>query len=337
MCLDDLPRVALAHLPTPLEPAPALTRALGGPRLFIKRDDCTGLAGGGGKVRKLEFLVGDALARGADVLVTEGGAQSNHCRQTAAAAAKTGLDCVLVLSPSHAPGFTGNLLLDYLLGARVVMVERAADRALGMEEAARELRDAGRRPYLIPTGGSTGVGAVGYVAAWREMEEQARALGIVVDAVVFCSGSGGTHGGLAVGARLFGSATEVVGISDGAPRADLREMVLRVARETAAVLGTPLALSADDIVLHDEYAPEGYGVPSAAMVEAVRLVARTEGLLLDPVYTGKAMAGLIGLIRRHRFGPDQTVVFIHTGGTPALFAYAETFAGAAPSGSLWRA
>ncbi|MDQ7859726.1 MAG: D-cysteine desulfhydrase [Armatimonadota bacterium] len=337
MRLDDLPRVVLAHLPTPLEFAERLTRALGGPRLFIKRDDCTGLAGGGNKARKLEFLVGDALAQGADVLVTEGGAQSNHCRQAAAAAAKTGLDCVLVLSPSQAPGFTGNLLLDHLLGARVVTVERAADRALAMAQVARELREAGRRPYVIPTGGSTGIGALGYVAAWRELEEQSRSLGVAFDAVVFCSGSGGTHGGLVAGAKLFESATRVVGISDGAPRAELLEMVLRVACETAAVLGAPLVFSADEIAIHDEYAPEGYGAPSAAMVEAVRLVARTEGLLLDPVYTGKAMAGLIGLIRTGRLTPDHTVVFLHTGGTPALFAYAETFAGTVEPGAPWRA
>jgi L-cysteate sulfo-lyase len=328
MRLDELPRVSLAHLPTPLESAPSLTRALGGPRLFIKRDDCTGLAGGGNKVRKLEFIVGDALARGADVLITEGGMQSNHCRQTAAAAAKTGMECVLVLSPAHTPGFTGNLLLDEILGARVVAVARGADRRPAMEQIARGLRAAGRRPYVIPTGGSTGIGALGYVDALRELETQARALDVAFDAIVFCSGSGGTHGGLAAGAKLLGSPTRLIGISDGEPRAALVEMVLRVVREVAGVLGVRLAFSADEIVVHDEYAREGYGVPNAAMVEAVRLVARTEGTLLDPVYSGKAMAGLIDLVRTGRFAKDQAVAFIHTGGTPALFAYADVFAAA---------
>jgi L-cysteate sulfo-lyase len=335
--LEHLPRVSLAHLPTPLELMPSLTRALGGPRLFIKRDDCTGLAGGGNKVRKLEFLVGDALAQGADVLVTEGGRQSNHCRQTAAAAVKVGMECVLVLSPAYTPGLTGNLLLDQLLGARLVPVEQASDRQPMVEQIARELRAAGKRPYLIPTGGSTGVGALGYVNALQELETQAGALGVAFDAIVFCSGSGGTHGGLIAGTKLLGNRARVIGISDGEPKAALVGMVLRVAREVADVLGAHLAFSAGEIVVHDEYAPEGYGMPSAAMVDAVRLVARTEGILLDPVYSGKAMAGLIDLVRTGRFAKDQTVAFVHTGGTPALFAYADRFTTASEGTPGWPA
>ncbi len=326
MLPPHLPRVSLAHLPTPLEFMPALTKTLGGPRLFIKRDDCTGLATGGNKTRKLEFLIGDARAKGSDALITEGGLQSNHCRQAAAAAVKAGMRCVLVLSRAPNAEVTGNLLLYQILGAEVVLVEAGADRKPVMEQVARDLRAGGRTPYIIPTGGSNGVGALGYVNALHEMETQANAMGIAVDAVVFASGSGGTHGGLVAGAKLLHSNARLIGISDGEPRDELVEMVLRVAREAVQVLGAPLSFSADEIVVHDEYSREGYGVPNAAMVEAVRLVARTEGILLDPVYTGKAMAGLIDLVQQGLFAKDQSVVFIHTGGVPALFAYRDSFA-----------
>lgn len=326
MLFDGLPRLPLCHLPTPLEEMPALARALGGPRLFIKRDDCTGLATGGNKARKLEYLVGEAQALGADVLITEGGMQSNHCRQTAAAAVRSGMGCVLVLSRGRHAEVTGNLLLDQLLGARLVLVGSGAERRPTMERIAAELSAEGRRPYLIPTGGSSGVGAVGYVRALHEIGEQARARGIAVNAVVFPSGSGGTHGGLVAGARLLGSRARIVGISDGEPRASLVEMVCRVARETGQALGVPLTVAPGEIEAHDEYAREGYSVPNAGMIEAVRLVARTEGIVLDPVYTGKAMAGLIDLVRRGAFAPDDTVVFIHTGGVAGLFAYPEGLA-----------
>jgi D-cysteine desulfhydrase family pyridoxal phosphate-dependent enzyme len=326
MFLGHLPRVTLAHLPTPLEFMPALTAKLGGPRLFIKRDDCTGLATGGNKTRKLEFLVGDARARGSDVLITEGGMQSNHCRQTAAAAAKAGMECVLVLSRAYSTEVTGNMLLNQLLGARVVLVEHGADRQPRMAEVARELERKGKHPYVIPTGGSNGVGALGYVNALHEMEAQASALGVSFDAVVFCSGSGGTHGGLAAGAKLLHSKAEMIGISDGEPRRELVDMVVRVAHDVARVLDAPVTCSPEEIIAYDEYATEGYGIPNAGMIGAVRLVARTEGVLLDPVYTGKAMAGLIDLVKRGRFTKGQSVVFIHTGGTPALFAYRDSFA-----------
>jgi D-cysteine desulfhydrase family pyridoxal phosphate-dependent enzyme len=330
MFLGHLPRVSLAHLPTPLEFMPQLTKTLGGPRLFVKRDDCTGLATGGNKARKLEFLIGDARSKRSDVLITEGGAQSNHCRQTAAAAAKLGMDCVLVLSRAYTPGVTGNLLLDQILGARVVFVEKASDRGPMMEHLAAELRGKGKAPYVIPTGGSNGIGALGYVNALHELEAQAAAAGVSVDAIVFSSGSGGTHGGLLAGAKLLHSRAALVGISDGEPRHELTEMVLRVAREAAQVLEAPLTFSAGDVIVYDEYSRDGYGVPNAAMVEAVRLVARTEGILLDPVYTGKAMAGLIDLVAKGRFTRDQSVVCVHTGGGPALFAYQDSFAESIP-------
>ncbi len=326
MFLGHLPRFPLAHLPTPLEEMRSLTKALGGPRLFIKRDDATGLATGGNKTRKLEFLVGDAVAKGCNVLVTEGGAQSNHCRQSVAAAVRAGMECVLVLSRAYHPENTGNLLLDQILGAKIVMVEKSSDRKPKMEQVAADLRAAGKKPYLFPTGGSNGVGATGYVNALHELEGQANAIGVSFDAVVFCSGSGGTHGGLAVGAKLLNSRAKIIGISDGETRAELVDMVLRVCRETAAYLGVSMAFSADDLIAYDEYAREGYAVPNAAMVEAVRWLARTEGILLDPVYSGKAMAGLIDLIKKGVLKRGQNVCFIHTGGTPALFAYRDSFA-----------
>ena len=326
MLFDGLPRLPFCHLPTPLEEMPALGRALGGPRLLIKRDDCTGLATGGNKARKLEYLVGAAQALGADVLITEGGMQSNHCRQTAAAAVRSGMGCVLVLSRGRHAEVTGNLLLDQLLGARLVLVGSGAERRPMMERIAGELSAEGRRPYLIPTGGSSGVGAVGYVRALEEITQQARTRGISVHAVVFPSGSGGTHGGLVAGAKLLGNRARIVGISDGEPRASLVEMVCRVARETGQALGVPLSVAPEEVEAHDEYAREGYSVPNAGMIEAVRLVARTEGIVLDPVYTGKAMAGLIDLVRRGAFAPGENVVFIHTGGVAGLFAYPEGLA-----------
>jgi len=328
--LDALPRASLAHLPTPLEEMPRLSAALGGPRLFVKRDDCTGLGTGGNKTRKLEFLVADAQAKGADTLVTDGGVQSNHCRQTAAAAARTGMDCVLVLQRGFSDEETGNLLLDRILGAQVVLIDAAANLADAVAEAAAELERSGKTPYVIPTGGSNGVGAMGYANAIREIAVQAVELGLGFDAIVTASGSGGTQGGLVVGKKLFDQPAQIVGISDGEPSEELTEMILEVASDAERVLGRPLGLSSDDVRVFDEYYGEGYGIPTPEMVEAVHLVARSEGILLDPVYSGKAMAGLLDLIRRGHFEPTQNVLFIHTGGTPALFAYREALVADGP-------
>jgi len=319
----DLPRVSIAHLPTPIDELPRLSRELGGPRLFAKRDDCTGLAMGGNKTRKLEFLLGDALERGADTLITEGGVQSNHCRQTAAAANHAGLGCVLVLSEGFANELTGNLFLDHLLGARVVTTTGA--RADVMNEIAADLRREGKRPYVIPTGGSNGVGAMGYAQCMVELAEQSEAMGEHFDVIVTASGSGGTQGGLVLGKKLIESPARIVGISDGETRAELAEMVLRVARDGAALLGADLAFRDEELEIYDQYYGPGYGVPTSQMVAAVRQVARCEGLLLDPVYNGKAMSGLIDLVARGQIAADQNVLFLHTGGTPALFAYRESF------------
>jgi D-cysteine desulfhydrase family pyridoxal phosphate-dependent enzyme len=326
MMTGDLPRVKLAHLPTPIESLPRLSSVLGGPHLFVKRDDCTGLGAGGNKTRKLEFLVGDALAQGADTLMTEGSLQSNHCRQTAAAAAAVGMNCVLVLNRGYTDEVTGNLLLDQILGAEIVVVEQAEDRAAAMSERAKELTANGKQPYLIPTGGSNGVGAMGYASFMEEVEAQSTALGIRFDSIVTASGSGGTQGGLVLGRRILGPPSEIIGISDGEPRDELTTAVLAVANEGATVLQVDETFTGEDVTIYDEYYGEGYGMPTPEMVDSVRLVARTQGIVLDPVYSGKAMAGLIDLIRKGRFDREANILFLHTGGTPALFAYATEFA-----------
>ncbi len=325
MNIDKLPRIELAHLPTPIEAMETLSAELGGAHLFVKRDDCTGLATGGNKTRKLEYLLADAKEKGADTLITEGGSQSNHCRQTAAAAAKVGLDCTLVLNRGFADEETGNLLLDRMLGAEVVFVDDSTQRGSAVAETAERLQREGRTSYVVPTGGSNGLGAMGYAIALREIQSQEKALGVKFDAVVVASGSGGTQGGLVFGKKLFDFPAEIIGISDGEPRDELSKQVLRVAREAARLLNEPMTFAPTEVTVFDEYYGEGYGIPNEAMVSAVKRVARTEGILLDPVYSGKAMAGLIDLVGKGHFNSAQNVLFIHTGGTPALFAYAASF------------
>jgi D-cysteine desulfhydrase family pyridoxal phosphate-dependent enzyme len=328
MLTDSLPRVSLAHLPTPLEEMPRLREALGdGPRLLVKRDDQTGLATGGNKTRKLEFLVAEALAQGADTLVTAGGPQSNHCRQTAAAAAKMGLRCVLVLG-SHPPfrsEWNGNLLLDDLLGAKVHWAGDH-DRNTALAEVADTLRAAGGRPYAIPVGGSVPIGAVGYVAAVEELAGQLAERGEQVDRIVFASGSAGTHAGLLVGVKALDLDARVEGINDDKV-VGLLAKIQGLARATAVHLGLDLSFSEGDFILHDAYGAPGYGVITDAEREAIRLLARTEGIIVDPVYTGRALAGLIDLVRQGVYGPDETVLFWHTGGTAGLFARAAELLG----------
>ena len=324
--LASVERLALAHLPTPLEPLPRLTEALQGPRILVKRDDCTGLGLGGNKTRKLEFLMADARARGADTVITTGGVQSNHVRQTAAAAARLGLACELVLTrvvPWGGPDYelTGNIQLDRLFGARVQLHDAGTDRAAAMEVLAESLRRAGHRPYQIPTGGSNAVGALGYVAAAAELAAQARAQGLRIAAVVHACSSGGTQAGLAAGFAALDPAVKVIGIDvDAHPEAVAAE-VRRLASEVWRRLALPGEFPAEKVILESGYAGEAYGLPTAAMREAVTRTAQLEGLLLDPVYSGKAMAGLIGLVGAGAFATDDTVVFLHTGGTPALFPY----------------
>jgi L-cysteate sulfo-lyase len=322
MLADAVPRVRLGHLPTPLEELPRLTRALGGPRLLVKRDDQTGLATGGNKTRKLEFSVAEALRQGADTLVTLGAVQSNHARQTAAAAARCGLRCVLVLR-GHAPtAVTGNLLLDHLLGARVVFSGDRTREEIAAEVVA-EQRAAGHRPYLVPVGASDEVGAVGFVAALEELRGQLEERRLGVDRIVVASSSFGTQAGLCVGAKALGFRPQIVGIAIDARRSEVQAGVADIARRTIQRLGLELSLAPEEVVAFDGYLGAGYAVMGEPEREAILLTARHEGLLLDPVYTGRAMAGLIDLIRKGEIGDQETVLFWHTGGAAALYAYAE--------------
>ena len=326
----NLPRLPIAHLPTPLEPLPRLSTELG-PRIFIKRDDQTGLAGGGNKTRKLEFLVADALAapRKADTLITVGAPQSNHARQTAAAAAKFGLRCILVLRGDAPPEATGNLLLDHLLGAQVIWSGKRSREEV-MEEVADEEKAAGRHPYPVPLGGSTPLGAAAYALAMVELKEQIDAMRgqgesetrPYFDRIIFASSSGGTQAGLVVGAGMTGFRGEVSGISVDEDLETLRSTVARIATETATLLGQPRAYSPQDISANTDYLGAGYAIMGKPEREAIELFAQTEGILVDPVYTGRAAAGMTDLIRRGVIGKQETILFWHTGGTPALWAYA---------------
>jgi len=322
MLTEHLPRTRLAHLPTPLEELPRLTRALGGPRLLIKRDDQTGLATGGNKARKLEFSVGEALRQGADTLITLGGVQSNHCRQTAAAAARCGLRCCVVLR-GHAPaGWNGNLLLDHLLGAQVVFSgdrtrEQVADEVVRTEQAA------GHRPFLIPVGASDEIGAMGFVAAIEELDRQVKECRLPLDRVVFASSSAGTQAGLCVGAKAIGFKSQLAAVAIDSQRHELQAEVARIAAPALRRLGLDGTFAPEEVTAYDGYLGAGYGIMGEPEQEAIELMARYEGILLDPVYTGRAMAGLIDLIRTGEFGKHETIVFWHTGGSAALFAYAD--------------
>ena len=322
MITEQVKRVSLGHFPTPLHALPRLSEKLGGPRLFVKRDDQTGLATGGNKTRKLEFLVADALDRHMDTLITAGAPQSNHARQTAAAAAKAGMKCVLVLRGQPQSGRQGNLLLDELLGAEIRWAAREAVEAT-MTETANELSVKGYSPYLIPYGGSNPIGATGYVAAMEELMEQAKQMNLRFDRIVFASSSSGTQAGLAVGAKATGYTGQVLGISVDEKRDDLQTKAARLATETAAHLGQIMKFAPGDIDVNADYLGAGYAVLGEPEREAIRLAAQTEGLLLDPVYTGRAFAGMMDLIRKGSIRRDETVLFWHTGGTPALFAYAD--------------
>lgn len=328
MLLSRFPRVPLAHLPTPLEFLPRLTRHLGGPNIYVKRDDCTGLATGGNKTRKLEFLMGEALARRATAVVTQGAVQSNHARQTAAAAARLGLRCELVLerrvrAADAAYRTSGNVLLDRLLGAGLREVDAGTDMDAAMEGIAEELKAEGETPYVIPGGGSNPVGALGYVGCALELLTQANHERLVIDHVVHATGSTGTQAGLLAGLKAAHSRIPLLGIGVNAPRAIQEQRVFDLAVRTAELLGAAGAVTREDVVANCDYVGAGYGVPTEAMQDAVLTLARLEGLLLDPVYSGKALAGLMDLVRKGWFEGAQNIVFIHTGGSAGLFAYAD--------------
>jgi D-cysteine desulfhydrase len=314
--MREIPRLRFAHLPTAVEELPRLSEHLGGPRILVKRDDQTGLAFGGNKTRKLEFLLAEAREQGAQTLISAGAIQSNHCRQTAAAAARYGFKCILVLTGDLPEQPSANLLLDRLFGAQIVTVADRKDRDRILEETFQQAASEGLQPYLVPYGGSSPTGALGYAFAMQEFLEQA----VPADVIVFGTSSGGTHAGLVLGQRVFGYKGRVLGISIDESEDWLKSHVSKLAGEAAEKLGEHIQFTPQDVLASDAYCTAGYGILTAAEREAVDLFARLEGLLLDPVYTGRAAAGMLDLIRQGYFKKDETVLFWHTGGQPALFA-----------------
>lgn len=328
MHFSRFPRVHLAHLPTPLEPMERLSKHLGGARLWIKRDDCTGLSTGGNKTRKLEFLMGEALARGADTVITQGATQSNHARQTAAAAAKLGLACHILLEDrtgNNSPDYTmnGNVLLDRLHGASISKRAKDSDMNAEMENLAADLRDKGKRPYIVPGGGSSPVGALGYANCALELLHQANEMDLKIGHIVQATGSAGTQAGFVAGLVALNANIPVLGISVRAPKEKQEANVFDLAQRTAEYFGAPGVVKSEHIVANSDYVGAGYGIPTDGMREAVKLAARFEGILLDPVYTGKGFDGLIDHVRCGFFPKDSDVVFLHTGGSAGLFGYAD--------------
>lgn len=330
IALAKFPKVRLGHLPTPLEPMDRLSELLGGPRLWVKRDDCTGLSSGGNKTRKLEYLMADAQAQGADTIITQGATQSNHARQTAAAAAKLGMACHILLEDrtgynDDSYNLSGNVLMDRLHGATVSKRGGGTDMNAEMATLAEKLLQDGRAPYVIPGGGSNPIGALGYVNCAREIAEQATNIGLKIDAFVHATGSSGTQAGLVTGLAAIRSDIHLLGIGVRAPQEKQEQMVFDLAQRTADYLGTGINIDRAMVRANCDYVGPGYGLPTDGMKEAVKLLARTEGLLFDPVYSGKGLDGLINLVRGGHFGDMENVVFLHTGGSAALFGYPETF------------
>jgi D-cysteine desulfhydrase family pyridoxal phosphate-dependent enzyme len=311
----NISRLNLAQLPTPVEALPRLSEVLGGPRLLIKRDDQTGLAFGGNKTRKLEFLVAEARDQGAKTLISGGALQSNHCRQTAAAAARFGFKCVLVLTGDKPNQASANLLLDKLFGAEIVYVTDREDRDTILQETFDRAAKQGMKPYLVPYGGSNATGALGYAFAMKELMEQ----NLQADCIVFATSSGGTHAGLLLGQCVFGYKGKLLGISVDEPEEWLKQHVSELASLASEKLGKRIEFTPGEVWANANYCSAGYGVLTEQEREAIHLFATCEGLLLDPVYTGRAAAGMIDLIRKGFFKKDETVLFLHTGGQPALF------------------
>lgn len=332
MNLAQFPRRRYTEGKTPLEFLPNFSKALGGPNIYIKRDDLLGLTSGGNKTRKLEFLIADALSQGADTIITCGAVQSNHCRLTLAAAVKEGLKCRLVLEErvkgSYSPDASGNNFLFHLLGVEKVSVVPGGSNMMdAMQKVAEELAAEGRKAYIVPGGGSNEIGSIGYVACAQEIMEQTFEKGIKLDHIVTPSGSAGTHTGIVVGFYGNNMNIPITGISVNRNKETQEEVVYNLVQKTAAKVGVKGAIPREAVEVIDDYVGTGYSLPTTAMVEAVQLLARTEGILLDPVYTGKAMSGLIGMIRQGRFKKGENVMFLHTGGSPALYAYTPVILG----------
>ena len=325
MNLNRFPRVRLTHNPTPLHPMTRLSNHLGGPEIWIKRDDCTGLATGGNKTRKLEFLVGEALEQGADILVTQGAVQSNHARQTVAAACLHGMKCHILLErrvPDHEENYeqTGNVLLNKMFGATIEYRPAGLDMNAEAQEACRKLEQEGAKPYFIPGGGSNEVGALGYVECALELNAQINQQSLVFDCLVHATGSTGTQAGLVAGLEGIHAGLPVLGICVRNPRQKQIEAVHGLVSKTTHKLGIP-DIDINRVDADDGYVGEGYGIPNEGTLEAIHLLAKTEGILLDPVYSGKGMAGLIDHVRKGTFSKNEKILFLHTGGSTALFAY----------------
>ena len=330
MNLARYPRRRYTEGKTPIEKLARLSDKLNGPTIYIKRDDLLGLTAGGNKTRNLQFVRADARAQGADTLITCGAVQSNHCRLTAAAAAAEGLKCRLVLEErvpnSYNPKGTGNNLLFHLLGVeKFTIVPGESDMAAAMQKEADEVTSQGGKPYIIPGGASFPVGALGYVACAEEILRQLFEMGLKIDCVVTPSGSAGTHAGLLIGFCANNSNIPVIGVNVRRPKDVQENNVYKLVCETAKYLGLKDEIPRSAITCFDQYVGPGYSLPTPEMIEAVKLLCRTEGILLDPVYSGKAMAGLIDLIEKGYFKKGQNILFIHTGGSPAIYAYANTF------------
>jgi L-cysteate sulfo-lyase len=330
MHFSRFPRLHWAHLPTALEPMDRLSEVLGGPRIWVKRDDCTGMSTGGNKTRKLEFLMAEAKAEGADMVMTQGATQSNHARQTAAFAARLGVKCHILLedrTSSKDPNYNcnGNVFLDFLHGASAEKRPGGQDMNAEMEAVAEQFRAKGLKVYTIPGGGSNPTGALGYANAAMELVQQANAMDLKIDRLVHATGSAGTQAGLVVGLKAINANIPLLGISVRAPKEKQEENVFKLAVATAEKLGCPGVVSREDIEANTDYVGDGYGIPTASCLEAIELFARLEGLLLDPVYSGKGAAGLIDLVKSGAFSGDENIVFLHTGGAAALFGYTDAF------------
>ena len=330
MHLARFPRRFLAHLPTPLERLDRLTKELNGPEIWIKRDDCTGMSTGGNKTRKLEFLMAEAELQGAEMIVTQGATQSNHARQTAAFAAKMGMGCHIVLEDrtgSNNANYNnnGNVLLDHLHGATTEKRAMGPDFNAVIEEVANEMRADGKKVYTIPGGGSNPTGALGYVNCALELLNQVNNSGMKIDHIVTATGSAGTQAGLIVGLKAMNAQIPLLGIGVRAPKAKQEENVYNLACKTAEKLGCPGVVAREDVVANTDYVGEGYGIPTESGLEAIKMFAELEAILLDPVYSAKGAAGFIDLIRKGHFKKGERVVFLHTGGSVALFGYDAAF------------
>ncbi|HCX87032.1 MAG TPA: D-cysteine desulfhydrase [Gammaproteobacteria bacterium] len=326
MHLARFPRIHLAHLPTPLERLDRLSEALNGPEIWIKRDDCTGLSTGGNKTRKLEFLMAEAQACEADLIITQGATQSNHARQTAAFSAKLGMECHLLLEDrtgykEENYNHNGNVLLDLLHGATYEKRGSGLDMNAEMEAVAEEFREQGRKVYTIPGGGSNSTGALGYANCALELVAQANDRDLVIDHIVHATGSTGTQAGLVTGLKALNAQIPVYGISVRAAKEAQEENVFKLAEATADRIGCEGIVSQADVVANSDYVGEGYGLPTEAGIDAIQMFAKLEGILLDPVYSSKGAAGMIDLIRKDHFKKGERIVFLHTGGSASLFGY----------------